>query len=428
MTYKWMATATPHVNGTKIFEKCEIESYQVAAARFDDLSPSEKGTFKGREDYIVRSTGIQLTPLNRNYLKLIEEINIRLNSQSQFEALSINYVMDNQTVFDILTSIEDEEYIKSLYKKTKLKVKSGLNTQEASILMECLHQGRSLLEAGRKADILAKPLIDFYAATAFSYALIVMNSPIHKSIESLKGSHGHSYNHLKGTVDFGGDIPSGTFLDLLCAFPVAHVSSGNTSIKYSVLDSVEYVQNNSISISLCTLLSMVPELSNFYRHVDCEHKSAHSLSVDTSVNNSRILYNFYIGDGINKPNKEKLAKCFKLTTDEVIENQGSYKLSIDAEKLQIISPMIYQDIKGNLWYIESPVDGLYLPEICLHFLIISALCNIMRYSPHEWSMLLNNKVTPQFTLLINRYIGLFETKFPILLVNYLTNYSIRIED
>ena len=78
---------------------------------------------------------------------------------------------------------------------------------------------------------------------------------------------------------------------------------------------------------------------------------------------------------------------------------------------------------GQLWYVESPIEGLFLPEICLHFLIISALCNIMRYSPHEWSNILTNRISSQFSLVINQYIRIFERKFPLLAAQCLTNYN-----
>ena len=425
MEYKWFATNKLHPNGTKLFDKCDLLQYNTFAAQYDALSSKGKGEYKGKDEFIFQKSGISLTPLNKNYQKLIAETSERVNDQAQPETLVIDNFVDNKTIIDLLASIENEEYIKALYKKKKLKVSSGINTQDANLLLECLRQGRSLLEAGQKADILAKPLIDFYAATAFAYALIVINSPLHKSINSLKGSHGHAYNHLNGTVDFGGDIPSGTFLDLLCAFPVAQIHTGNVDIKYSILDSVNFVQNNSISLSLLTLLSMVPELTGYYKQVDKEHTSVHKLNIDTSIINSKIQYNFYIGDGISKPNKEKICKCFNTNEEHIKDDQGGYKVSIEADEVSSISPIIYRDVRGNLWYVESPIDGLYLPEICLHFLIISALCNIMRYSPHEWSMILNNKVSPQFSLLINRYISVFETKYPMILVNHLTDYSLR---
>ena len=424
MNTEWGATIAHHHNGTKLFEKFDLRKYTMLASEYASLDNDKKAQFKGKEDFITKQAEITLSSLNRNYLKLTDEINERINSADVPELLNIDYLVDNKTVIDLLTSIENEDYIKDLYRRKKLKVVSGLNTTEATILMECMKQGRSLLEAGQHADILAKPLIDFYAATAYAYALIVINSPLHKSINSLKGSHGHTYNHLKGTVDFGGDIPSGTFLDMLCAFPVAQIHAENTDIKYSVLDSIDVVQNNSICLSLTTLLSMVPELTDFYKRIDIEHQVVHKLNIDTSVANSKISYNFYIGNGISKPDKEKLKSCFK--TEKIKDNQGSYIVSIDADQLHCVSPIIYQDIRGMLWYIEMPIDGLYIPEICLHYLIISALCNIMRYSPHEWSLILNNKVSPQYALLINRYIRLFEIKFPMLVVKHLTDYSLNL--
>jgi len=315
--------------------------------------------------------------------------------------------------------------LKETYRTKKLQVKkSGINTKDATIIKQCIRQGRSLLQAGLKAEMLAKPLIDFYAASAYAYAIIVLNSPIHKSIDTLKGSHGHTYNHNTKTIDFGGDIPGGTFLDLLCALSVVNLTQMNgqlISLKYSVLPSVEMVQNNSISVSLLALLSMVPELRDHFDKLNTGHRHVHKLSIDTGIVNNKVTYNFFIGDGINKPEKDGLIRRFN--TYNITENQGSYKVSVDADKITEISPVVYQDLYGQLWYIESPIEGLYLPEVCLHFLIISALCNIMRYSPHEWSDILTNRTSSKFSLVINQYIRVFERKFPLVITQYLSNYN-----
>ena len=373
--------------------------------------------------YIEQVIGLSLSASQLKYIRLMQEVNLRIKSDITPEILNIDPVLDKRTIIDLLSSLENEEYIKNLYKSKKLNVISGLNTSEATILLDCMKQGRIMLDAGKNADMLAKPLIDFYAATAYAYSLIVMNSPMHKSIKSLKGSHGHTYNHEKSSIDFGGEIPSGTFLDMLCAFPVAHVYSGNLKLNYSVVDSIDYIQNHSISLSLTALLSMIPELTSYYNRFDEEHRLVHKLNIDTSVVNSKIVYNFYIGDGITKANIDKIKESFK--TNRVTDNQGSLRVEVEAEKLQYIMPIIYKDIKGDLWYVETPIDGMYIPEICLHFLIISALCNIMRYSPNEWSGILNNKISSAYSLLIRRYIELFETKFPMLVVSHLTDYSLN---
>ena len=165
---------------------------------------------------------------------------------------------------------------------------------------------------------------------------------------------------------------------------------------------------------------MVPELNDYYTQFDKEHTLIHKLNIDTGIVNASVTYNFYIGDGINRPKKEKIETVFG--TDHISENQGSYKVSVSPDHITNIMPCIYQDLKGQLWYIESPIDGLVLPELCLHFLIISALCNIMRYSPHEWSNILTNRISSQYSLLISKYLRLFETKFPILVAEQITEF------
>lgn len=49
-------------------------------------------------------------------------------------------------------------------------------------------------------------------------------------------------------------------------------------------------------------------------------------------------------------------------------------------------------------------------------------CGIMRYSPHNWSNILTNKVSPQYSLLISKYLRLFEIKYPMLVSELITNY------
>lgn len=411
-------------NPNKLFEPFDLEKYNSLAEIYKSLGPDQKSLHKGMDDYIVKNGGPDITPLNRNYKLIIEENQKRMESDVVPELYKVDAFSREESIQDLLSSFENDSYIKEAYRDKKHMVRSGINTSEATVLIDCIRQGRTLLQAGKNAEILAKPLIDFYAANAYAYTIIVLNSSIRKSIDSLKGSHGHSYDHTNSAVDFGGDLPSGTFMDLLCALSVVKIKSPNeinAFFKYSVLPSIDLVQNNNIKMSLQSLLSMVPEINSCYLRYDNQHKNIHPLAFDTEIKGAKsITYNFFIGDGITKPDKEKLKKCFNVS--EVLENQGSYKISISAGETEKICPIIYRDIYGKLWYVESPIDGLYLPEICLHFLIISALCNIMRYSPHEWSNILTNKESSQYSLLINQYIRLFEQKFPLLVVECITNY------
>lgn len=426
MVSQWNASATACKTSSKLFDPFDIKTFDDLSEKYKSLSAEDKGKYKSMDDYVVQHDGPELSNLNRSYIKLVNEVNSRLMSTRLPERLPIDLLIQKDAVLDLLASLENENYIKEVYKTKKHKVKDGLNTTEAICLMDCIKQGRSLFHAGACADTIAKPLIEFYAACAYAYAIIVINSPLHKSIRTLKGSHGHTYNHSSGAIEFGGDIPSGTFLDLLCALSTAQIRNDSINIKYSLLPSIDMIQRNSISISLMALLSMVPELNGYYTQVDTSHHLVHKLSVDAGIVNSKATYNFYIGDGINKPDKEKLEKAFHVTN--ISENQGSYQFSVPSEEISTIMPCVYHDLRGQLWYIESPIEGMVLPELCLHFLIISALCNIMRYSPPEWSKILSNKISSQFSLLISKYLRLFELKYPILVSELVTNFSPIITD
>ena len=430
MIQDWIVSITPASTGQKIFQSIDFDDYRLKRVRYFDLPPENRQRYKGLDDYISRNCGLELDPLQKNYIRLRDEIEEQIKSEFTLETFEIDAFDYGFEINDLLSSLEEERHIKETYKRKKLCVKkSGLNTADTNVVIDCIRQGRSLLQAGLDADILAKPLIDFYAASAYAYAIIVMNSPLHKSLDSLKGSHGHTYNHNTKTVDFGGDIPSGTFIDLLAALSVENIiqhNGQNISFKYSALSSIDLVQNNKISISLVPLLSMVPELCRHFEKLDAEHRNVHKLSIDTGVIGGKIRYNFYIGDGSRKPNRDNIAKCF--CTETINESQGNYIVSVDAENIGEICPQIYQDMYGDLWYVESPIDGFHLPELCLHFLIISALCNIMRYSPHEWSDILTNRTSSRFSLVINQYIRIFERKFPLLVARYLSNYNTIIKN
>jgi len=429
MIQDWIVSVTPSANSQKIFQAIDYDDFVIKRTQYYDLPSEHKQRFKGLDDYISKQGGPELDSLRKNYIRLRDEIDEQIKTDNMFETFEIDMFDYGLEIQDLLSSLEEESHIKETYKIKKLCVKkSGLNTSDTNVVIDCIRQGRSLLQAGLEAEMLAKPLIDFYAASAYAYAIIVLNSPLHKSLDSLKGSHGHTYNHHTKTVDFGGDIPSGTFIDLLLALSVENIIQHNRqmiSFKYSTLSSVDLVQNNKISISLVPLLSMVPELSNHFEKLDSTHKNVHKLNIDTGVNNGKIRYNFYIGDGSRKPSRENIAACF--CTEIINEDQGNYIVSIDSDKIGLICPQIYQDMYGDLWYIESPIKGFHLPELCLHFLIISVLCNIMRYSPHEWSDILTNRTSSRFSLVINQYIRIFERKFPLLVARYLSNYNMIIK-
>lgn len=420
MKLDWIVEATSVTGGNMIFQEFDLKKYNELSNEFSKLDIGEKKQYKGIENYVEKKYGIEINNAQKNYKKVMDEIESNFAAESYLGILPVDMYSEQDTVIDLLASLENENYIKEIYRKKKTRVSSGLSSETAIKLADSIHQGRCLLQSAQKSNMLSKPLIDFYAASAYAYASIVINSPLHKSLDSLKGSHGHTYNHINGTIEFGGDVPSGTFIDLLASIYYAQIITKDVCFKYITLPSIEFVQNHKISLSLIALLSSVPELQDQVSRISNSQHVVHKLSIKCEVVNKNVSYVFEIGDGKSKPSYNVLQSTFKDYT--INEVNGKYLVTVPAENIAHIFPTIYQDIRGELYYVEPLIKELYLPEICLHFLIISALCNIMRYSPHEWNNILTNKISSDFSLLISKYLRLFELKYPMLLTQQFTNF------
>lgn len=420
MELKWIAQATHLPDGNHFFEEFNTVQYAELFKQFSILSNGEKSKYKGAEDFIVKMGGPSLTPTQKNYKKFMDEIASNLEHDNFCNILPVNIYSEKETIMDLLASLENVNYIKSVYKSKKTQVSGELSTDTAEKLMDSIRQGRSLLQSAQVANMLSKPLIDFYAASAYAYATIVINSPLHKALNSLKGSHGHTYNHEDATIEFGGKTPSGTFTDLLASIYLPQIVTEDIQFKCKAISSLSFLQTHAIKISLIALLSTVPELRDQTLQLKAAKNSTYSLSVQAGVEKGKVIYIFEIGDGVHRPSLDSLKSIFNV--EHITDANGKYTINVPADKITNIIPTIYQDINGKLWYIDPLINGFYLPEICLHFLIISALCNIMRYSPYEWNNILSNKISSDFSLLISKYLRLFELKYPMLLVQQLTNF------
>ena len=227
MELKWIAQANPLQTGNHFFEEFDLAGYTELSENFKKLPNTEKSKYKGIEDYITTMGGLTLTPTQKNYKKFMDEIISNLDLDAYYNILPVNIYSEKETIMDLLASLENVNYIKSLYKSKKTQVTGELNTDTAEKLMDSIRQGRSLLQSAQVANMLSKPLIDFYAASAYAYATIVINSPLHKALNSLKGSHGHTYNHEDATIEFGGKTPSGTFTDLLASIYFPQIVTEN---------------------------------------------------------------------------------------------------------------------------------------------------------------------------------------------------------
>ncbi|WP_110709874.1 YaaC family protein [Salinicola sp. CR57] len=361
---------------------------------------------------------------SKNYYLLKKEINARLAADDPSRLLPINDLHFEQAILELVENMENTEHVRELYKIRKRAVgdsrNAGISASEASRVRNCMRQGRELYLAGKTGSLMVKPLNFFYSLTAYAYAFIILNNPIRTSLDSLPGSHGLNYipDGMKSQV--GGDMPQGTFSDLLCAFPTLNVRNAEFSIQQDASQSLLEFFKKRHTIGVGTLLSMVPEIREYYRITTGEIGRTHPLSVSMGKNDRNIVWEFQVGDGERRPSLSDVECSFE--GFPVSERFGKYIVSVPASDAFKISASISCDARGNLWYIENPFHPVVFPEICIHFMLTSTLSNLMRYSPDHWGSVLLNETNSDQSLITRKYLSAFENKLPILILRSISKY------
>ena len=124
MNLRWDVSAVPVANEANlIFEKFDLKSYNELCNKFLELPKEEKAKFKGLEHYIEKTNGLKLSDKQRNYKKYREEITENFNKGTFYKILPVDLYSEKDTIIDLLSSLETENYIKEAYKEKKKKKK-----------------------------------------------------------------------------------------------------------------------------------------------------------------------------------------------------------------------------------------------------------------------------------------------------------------
>jgi hypothetical protein len=360
----------------------------------------------------------------KNLSLIRKEIKERLNSHNTIQLLPVETLDFDDSLLELAESIENSTEIRDLYKLRKMttgnKKNSGINLEEAARLKNCFSQGRELYIAGKQGSLMVKPLNFFYAVTAYTYGIIILNNPLRYGKGNIPGSHGMSYLPDSIQAQFGGDSARGTFSDLVTAFPTQIIKSQNIEFNIDCTDSLIKFYEIRHSVSLGTLLSMIPEMTEYYKLTTGSNSRCHPIEI-TNANDPRSLtWEFHIGDGDVRPDIDGIENAFSGLVRA--ERQGKIVITVPASKATSIKACIYTDIRGKLWYIDNPFYPVILPEIATHFLINSIFSNIMRYRPDEWGSVILNDVSSNISLITRHYFSSFQRKFFLVILRSLSRY------
>lgn len=406
-----------------------LELRRKAIEEWKIIGPSGQKTYGGdlKQFYAHKSL---LPEENQDFINgkniylLNNEISTRVGSKSNLDLIMLDELNFPSPAIELLENAENIEHIRDLYRLRKRTTgsdkNSGITSDEARRLKNCMRQGRELYLSSRSGPLMVKPLTLFYSLTAYAYAVVILNNPIRFKLDNLPGSHG--MNYLPETIEaqFGGDMPHGTFSDLLCSFPTNAVRSRDVDYSQSSLNSIREFFKNRFTVSAGTLLSMVPEIRDYYNITTNRESRTHPLEINVITEQRSTSWELQIGDGIVRPSALDIQQAF--SGFKINERHGKTIVTIPAADEHLSQATIFSDIRGRLWYVENPFFPVVLPEICVHFLLTSMFSNLMRYSPDHWGEVLLNQVSTNVSLIISKYLSFFELKMPILLLRSFSKF------
>lgn len=367
-----------------------------------------------------------LIPSKNTYL-LMNEISGRLARQNPIVPFGLESLDFEPATMEIAESVENIEEIKFLYKLRKAstgdKKNSGIDSSESRKIKHCFTQGRDLFIAAKNGSLMVKPLNFFYSLTAYSYGVIILNNPLRYRKDMLPGSHGMSYSSQQ-TIQFGGDSPKGTFSDLICAFPTQSINIDGISFDIDGFDSIIEFYKMKFDVSIGCLMSLIPEMSEYYRLSTGHESRCFPLEIVNSTDRTSYSWDFHIGNGERRPSANSISNAFNGFS--VKELHGKTVVTVPVSKSSEIRASIYTDIRGGFWFIDNPFFPVILPEIAVHFLICGAFSNIMRYRPDEWGELLLNEVNAKVSLMTRHYFSSLERKFMIMTMRVLSRYNLYV--
>lgn len=396
--------------------------------RWNSLSIDERNKFASQKDFEIENNIPDLKDSSlsaaKNLSILRKEVVQRINSSDIFQLLPIDVLEFEPSLMELAESIENIEYIREMYRARRLTTGStknaGISSEEASKIKNFFAQGRELYVSGREGSLMVKPLNLFYSLTAYTYGIIILNNPLRYRKDMLPGSHGMSYLPETIQAQFGGDSPRGTFSDLVTSFPTHVVKNKGVDFQIDCTESVLELYENRFNVSLGLLLSMVPEMSDYYKLTTGRSSRCYPLEISNANDPRSLIWEFHIGDGESRPSLDSVESSFSGFAKS--DRHGKIVVTVPAARVSSARACIYTDIRGNLWFIDNPFLPIILPEVSLHFLISSIFSNIMRYRPDEWGNILTNNVKSNIYLLTRHYFSSLQSKFLVLILRCTTKY------
>ncbi|MBO9136896.1 hypothetical protein, partial [Rhizobium sp. B209b/85] len=140
----------------------------------------------------------------------------------------------------------------------------------------------------------------------------------------------------------------GTFSDLVTAFPTQLVKTSSIEFNIDCTNALIEFYKRRFSVSLGTLLSLVPEMTDYYKLTTGRDSRCYPLEIASANDPRSVTWEFHIGDGERRPSLDGIESAFNGFSR--FERHGKIVITVPASQAHSISACVYTDIRGNLWY------------------------------------------------------------------------------
>ncbi|WEZ90479.1 YaaC family protein [Pseudomonas sp. NyZ480] len=297
-----------------------------------------------------------------------------------------------------LSLYESTDIVKKLFQKRHNR---ELNTGKASEIVSALAQGREYFSSAADADLLVRPVLQYYGTLALSRGLILLLSPILREA-ALPPSHGLTSNgwgkslHNQDPGSLSASVTKGTFLELinLNNFELPWVFTGPYPSRTYITRSYNLDDLPSTSFTFGDIISRVPELRAIYEKSFGKTANNYQSFIFNIANAHTDIDVFQSADGLQDESilREQFSLSAEISmrhsyTHNFVHTYGHFTFRLPHEDNGALPSNLPQFENDNYPYtsIIAPFpNGVQIPKLGRYFLLAFFLGTLSRYHPTYW--------------------------------------------
>lgn len=297
-----------------------------------------------------------------------------------------------------LSLYESTDIVKKLFQKRHSR---ELNTGKASEIVSALAQGREYFSSAADADLLVRPVLQYYGTLALSRGLILLLSP-HLRESALPPSHGLTSSgwgsslHDQDPGRLSATVTKGTFLELinLNNFELPWVFTGPYPTRTYITRSYKLDDLLGTYFTFGDIASRVPELRRIYEKSFEKTANNYQSFIFSIANAHTDIDVFESTDGLQDEAilREQFFHSEKISvrhshTHNFVHTYGHFTFRIQhgGNGRPVSDIPQFENSNGPYTSIIAPFpNGIQIPKLGRYFLLAFFLGTLSRYHPTYW--------------------------------------------